>query len=268
MEKAKLIIDLIGMLIWPTVVMTIVLIFRKQIIIRLKDIKEVEFGGFKAKLNEIKVEALTEETTDALKNIDSEKNISDGEKEILKKQYISDQLKRITHQIEEPREKKVSSENIDIKETTLLAFTANTSRQENLKYNLYYDPTSRNHNSPFKYIGLYASGEIFAVGTVKKIAYCDYKNGELIGTYGFDISTLTTDEYNRIKGVIENTKYYNLDEGHKFFLVDEFNQTHYIKSSDYALRSKKYFWLDDIPAYKKGMSSKQIAELLNGKTWE
>jgi len=55
METAKLIVDLIGTLIWPLVVMTIVLMFRKQIISRLKDIKELELpGGFKATLNEVK----------------------------------------------------------------------------------------------------------------------------------------------------------------------------------------------------------------------
>lgn len=55
MDKAKLIVDLIGILIWPLVIMTVVLMFRKQIINRLKDIKELELpGGFKATLNEVK----------------------------------------------------------------------------------------------------------------------------------------------------------------------------------------------------------------------
>jgi hypothetical protein len=55
MEIAKLIVDLLGKVIWPAVVVTIVLMFHKQIIARLKDIKELELpGGFKATLNEVK----------------------------------------------------------------------------------------------------------------------------------------------------------------------------------------------------------------------
>jgi len=55
METAKLIVDLLGKLIWPVVIMAIFLMFRKQIIIRLKDIKVLELpGGFKATLDEVK----------------------------------------------------------------------------------------------------------------------------------------------------------------------------------------------------------------------
>jgi hypothetical protein len=55
MEIAKIILDFISAIIWPVVVITIVLMFRKQISNRLQDIKELELpGGFKATLNEVK----------------------------------------------------------------------------------------------------------------------------------------------------------------------------------------------------------------------
>ena len=55
MEIAKLILDFISAIIWPVVVITIVLMFRRQISNRLQDIKELELpGGFKATLNEVK----------------------------------------------------------------------------------------------------------------------------------------------------------------------------------------------------------------------
>ena len=60
MELAKLIIDLIGKLIWPVVVMIIILIFRKQILIRFKDITEINAAGVKINMPKIKAEIKAE----------------------------------------------------------------------------------------------------------------------------------------------------------------------------------------------------------------
>ena len=66
MEIAKLIVDLIGKIIWPIVLLVVVVKFRKQIVSRFKDINEIEFpGGFKAKLSQV-IQATVEEVTDKL----------------------------------------------------------------------------------------------------------------------------------------------------------------------------------------------------------
>lgn len=156
----------------------------------------------------------------------------------------------------------------NIENRTMLTFTASESLQENIKYRIYYDPVTRSHNSPFKYIGLYLNKTIVAIGKLEKTVYCDYDDGKLIATNNEDLSRLTQDEYNRIKETIENTDYYDLEEGNKFFLVDNFYKTNYIKTSFSSIRAKKYFWLDEIDGFKEGMTAEQIAKLLDGKTWE
>jgi hypothetical protein len=155
-----------------------------------------------------------------------------------------------------------------LENSTMLAFTASESLEDNLRYRIYYDPATRSHNSPFRYIGLYQNKAVVAVGRLEKIIYCDYEGGELIATHNDDLSRLTPDEYNRIKETIENTDYYDLTKGNKFFLVDNFYSTKYIKTSFSSIRAKKYFWLNEINGFKDGMTSEQIATLLNNQTWE
>jgi len=105
----------------------------------------------------------------------------------------------------------------NIENHTLLAFTAGDSLDENYKYRIYYDPVTRNHNTPFKFVGLYCDKTVVAVSKLIKIICCDYENGKLIATNGDDLGRLTEEEYNRVKATIENTNYYNLRHGNKFF---------------------------------------------------
>jgi hypothetical protein len=156
----------------------------------------------------------------------------------------------------------------NLDKSTMLAFTAGESLNENLEYRIYYDAATRNHNLKFKYIGLYNSKAIVAVGILQKIIHCDYHNGQLISTSVDSLSDLTEDEQNRIKNTIINTEYYDLRKGKKFFLVDNFFPTNFVKTSFSSLRSKKYFWLNEIPGFTTGISAEQVAGLLNGKTWE
>lgn len=154
---------------------------------------------------------------------------------------------------------------INRKDSTMLALTAGTSLDMNLQYNIYYDPATRNHNLPFTYIGLYNNKNIQAVGKVTKIVECDLANGQLKIKNG---AILTEDERQRIQGVIENTNYYDLTKDTKFFLVDQFFETNYRKTSDSSLRGKRYFFLHAIEGYRQEMGAAEIATLLNGKKWE
>ena len=108
----------------------------------------------------------------------------------------------------------------------------------------------------------------FQLFIINKIICCDLEGGKLIATNGNDITTLTKEEYDRVKNTIENTDYYDLRHGTKFFLVDDFYKTNYKKTSFSSIRTKKYFWLDDVEGFKESMTAEQIAKLLDGKTWE
>lgn len=250
MEKAKLIIDLIGKVIWPLVVLIIILIFRKPIVMLLSRVKKFKAGGIELTMDK-KIKGIIEETL-----------------ENKLKEDTSENFKKIVFQNMKDDEESVTVEASTAGNTTLLAFTANQSFRENLKYDIYYDPANRNHSLPFKYLGLYEDKTVKAIGKVTNIAYCDLEDNELVGTNGFDIKTLSENEYRRIKSIIQNTKYYDLSEGIKFYLVEKFHVTKYSKISFSSLRAKRYFWLDEIEGFRPEMTAEQIANLLDGKVWE
>ncbi|HVT61994.1 MAG TPA: hypothetical protein VHD33_00700 [Legionellaceae bacterium] len=157
----------------------------------------------------------------------------------------------------------------DTERYTMLAVTASTSIDINRKYNIYYDPATRSHNIPFYYLALYEGRSIVAVGRLTKIIYCDYENGKLVSSNGYPL-TLTAEEYDRIKTTIEETPYYDLRRGVKFFLVEKFIDTNFQKISPSGLRAKKYFFLNDpntIKGYNENMSVEEIAEVLKHNTW-
>jgi hypothetical protein len=251
METAKLLVDLIGKLIWPVTTIAIVLLFRKHVVGLIPHIKKVKAAGVELTIQQ-KIRGIADEVV---------------ENKFASNESVGN-LQEIIYQADPSIEKISHLENDDAGNDTLLAFTANKSFEKNLEYNIYYDPATRNHNSPFKYIGLYKEGTISAVGKVVKIVYCNYVNGKLVGTYGEDITKLKSDEYERIKGIIEKTEIYDLQEGCRFFLVDKFHETHFSKLSAYPLRAKKYIWLDEVEGFKAGMKSEKLAEILKDKDWE
>ncbi len=71
----------------------------------------------------------------------------------------------------------------NIENRTMLVFTAGESLNENFKYGIYYDHTTKSHNLPFKYIGLYNNKTVVAVGKLGKIIKCDYENESLVPTH-------------------------------------------------------------------------------------
>ena len=157
----------------------------------------------------------------------------------------------------------------DTENHTMLAVTATTSIAINRKYNIYYDPATRSHNTPFKYLALYLDKTIVEVGKLTKVVYCNFEDGKLVSSDGNPLN-VTPDEYERIKNTILETSYYDLQSGVKFFLVDQFISTNYKKLSFSSLRAKKYFVLNDtneIKGYKETMDTKQIAKLLEENTW-
>ena len=150
--------------------------------------------------------------------------------------------------------------------STLLAFSTSRSHKENKKYNLYYDPATRNNNHKFTYLGLYRNKKIYAIGKYSKTVYCDLYEGKLVPTRGETLD-ITDDEYQRIKDIIEETDYYDLRYGNKFTLVDEFIKTEFKKDSPYGMRQKQYFFLKNYTDKAAEMSTEEIAEFLKKKTW-
>jgi len=147
----------------------------------------------------------------------------------------------------------------------MLVLTSGTSLKENLQYGIYYDPVDRSHNTEFKKIGLYANKAIVAIGDVEACVHADLINDRL------EIRnkvTVSDDIKKRIEEIIRVTNYYDIREGHKFYVVDKFFQTNYKKRSYGSLRGKAYFRINDLAPENPDITAKELAEKLNEKQWD
>jgi hypothetical protein len=275
METLKLIIEFLKVITWPITAIIILLLFRKQINNRFKDLNKVEFGSLKMTMNPQQAVALIEEAATEFDEINKDSKISPEIKDVLKSQLLTEKFGPATQISSDPpmnstvKTEPVTLSGYDIKDRTMLAFTTGETYESNLKYRVYFDPAYRNHNTPFRYLGMYNDKTIYAVGEVETIVACNYTNGELTGE---NIDKLTTpDQRNRIIGIIQDVHAnagYDVSQNHKFFLIKQFYDTNFQKSTPYGIRAKKYFWLDQIEGFRIGMSAAELAALLENKTWK
>lgn len=158
---------------------------------------------------------------------------------------------------------------ISTEKYTMLVVSTGRSHQENLKYNIYYDPLDRSHNKNFKYLGLYKDKAIRAVGEVQTIVGCDLIDGKLVPTRNESrFSKLPEEQKNSIRGIINEVDRADIGKDHKFFLVDNFYQMDYKKSeAGGVIRSNRYMHLKDEEGFEVEMGGQELADLLDGREW-
>lgn len=174
------------------------------------------------------------------------------------------------HEILDDYEKMCQEENmISTKKSTMLVVSTGDSFNENMKYNIYYNPIERNHRKHFKYLGIYTDKAIRGVGEVKAAVACNLTEAGLTPREGEEeiFKKLTDEQKKSVKEIIINTDYNSLESGIRFFLVDSFHKMEYIKSSPGGVRKKKYFNLKNVDGFEEGISSEELANLLDGKEW-
>ncbi len=142
---------------------------------------------------------------------------------------------------------------------------ANKSRDENLKFNIYYDQRGfREH----KYIGLYGEKTIYAIGEIENIVKADLVNDEFL--IHWSKSDVTDSQKHRIREVVQyvlDNRGWDIHTGSYFFCVHEFVPTDYKKDTLRAPMGTKIFNLQKILDVEKLPSVNEIASLLKTKTW-
>ncbi len=147
---------------------------------------------------------------------------------------------------------------------------------ENMKFNLYYDPASRGYTQ-HKFMGLYKDKMIRAVGKIDKIVEVELIDNEVVLVGGSKGEKITDEQRVNIKDAIVagfEKNSYELASGHKFFLVDKFYETCYQKTTSGGLMGKKFFDLNVIAPTllsKKPIADdidvEKLAEELSKLTW-
>ncbi|MGL5718356.1 MAG: hypothetical protein ACRCX2_35455, partial [Paraclostridium sp.] len=118
----------------------------------------------------------------------------------------------------------------------------------NKKYNIYYNP--KYSYSSFQYLGLYSNKAIREIGKIIKIVDRDFNEGEVKYNviYPGQSSVLLESEQSKISSMVEEAKNigHDINDGHRFYIVEKFETTNYIKYSVGGLQGHKNFNLENI----------------------
>lgn len=153
---------------------------------------------------------------------------------------------------------------------------AGTTIKFNMEHNVYYMGAHRGFTAQ-DYLGLYANKKVQAIGKIcARITAIYDKEADKI-KYKAEVGELTDERKEIIKQAIKDAKRYDYDLEsweHRYFFVEKFYETNFIKKSKGGLMGTKIFNLLDI--INEGQSDKiqtlpdtqEIAKLLDGKEWE
>jgi hypothetical protein len=152
----------------------------------------------------------------------------------------------------------------------MIAFPCGTSKNENVRFRLYYEPAVRPYKRGYGFLGIYHDKTVSHIGSVEAVVYVSFKEGEI--SFEPIDGTLTKMHKDRIAQVIRETPYYNLREQKlRFYLVDEFHATDMRKTSPYGIMGTKAFDLSKLINgfdSRRRYSSEEIALALQGKDWQ
>ena len=136
---------------------------------------------------------------------------------------------------------------------------------ENILFNLYYDPAHRAYRN-HKYLGLYKSKSIKAIGEIENIIYAN-KTGNNLNITNYT-QPVSESQRNRISEVISSAKtHYDIQKNHKFFLVKQFFPTDFQKTTKGGIMSQKYFDLKKVLDVEELPITETIADILSGLNW-
>lgn len=149
----------------------------------------------------------------------------------------------------------------------LRAMACGQSFDLNVKHKLYFDLSSRGY-SDFNYLGIYKWKSVRYIGKVENMVVANWseKNGLNVLEQKFDL----TDEHRErlIYAIKEsNENGWGVEEGHRFFLLKDFEETDFAKITPGGIFRVRYFNLEDY-IEKVPKKVKEIAEILKSKSWK
>lgn len=140
--------------------------------------------------------------------------------------------------------------------------------QENFQYNLYYDPASRGY-SEHTYLGIYSDKSVRGIGKIENIITTDLlPSGQLQIIQS--TAPVTQQQEQNIIAIIPvafQNNSFQIATGHKFFCVEKFYETDFVKTTKYPLQGTKFFNLKTELKIDTLPTTKEIAEMLKQITW-
>ncbi len=151
--------------------------------------------------------------------------------------------------------------------------TSGLTISHNRSQRLYYDLASRGY-SPHTYLGLYAGKAVRSIGRIENILTANVINGS-VQVLKQDLGKpMTAAQEKLIRNVIPialATNNWDISTGHRFFIVEDFFDTDFIKDSNRPLWRTRFFDLRDyVHCGVDGLlpPPAAIAQELSGKGWD
>jgi hypothetical protein len=149
----------------------------------------------------------------------------------------------------------------------LRAMACGQSYDLNIKHQFYFDLASRGY-SDFKYLGIYKWKSVRYIGLVENMIQADWDEVNGLNVKNSKHPVTKEQEQKLIEAIKES-----IDEGwgvakdHRFFLLSDFTQTDFKKTSPGGIFMVRFFNLENV-LNEVSDDIKMIAEHLKTKTWE
>lgn len=151
-------------------------------------------------------------------------------------------------------------------EHILRAMACGRSFDLNVKHQFYFDWAPRGYSS-FNYLGIYKDKAVQYIGEVEKVIVANLVDDQL-EIITPDPQDVTAEQKERLTIAIKDTidNGWSIGEGHRFFLLKNFEETDFRKTSKGGIFRVRRFdlekELEQVPA-----TVREIAEALREKTW-
>lgn len=147
----------------------------------------------------------------------------------------------------------------------LRAMACGHSYDLNVKYQLYFDLASRGYRD-FKYLGIYKWKSVRHIGLVENIIEADWSEENSCLEIKNSTHPVSKEQEQRLIGAIQSAGW-GIKTNHRFFLLSDFTDTDFQKTSPGGIFRVRYFDLESVLGEVPN-DIKKIAGQLKTKTWE
>ena len=150
----------------------------------------------------------------------------------------------------------------------LRAMACGQSFELNKKHRFYFDLAKRGY-SDFNYLGIYKSKAVQYIGRVENIIEADWNKNEGLIIKNSN-KEVTEEQKRRLVNAIKDalTEDWTVDKDHRFFLLKDFKETYFAKTSPGGIFRVRYFNLEKVLNKQIPSQMENIAKELRNHTWE
>jgi len=148
----------------------------------------------------------------------------------------------------------------------LRAMACRLSFDLNIKHKFYFDLANRGYSN-FNYLGIYSQKSVRYIGTVENMIVADWDSTQGLTIHESSFKVTAEQESWLIDAIQDSlNEGWNVNEGHRFFLLKNFSPTNFQKTSSGGIFRVRFFDLDQILDHVPD-KVEELAEVLKEQSW-